>query len=286
MRHVSTFYARQAFTRCKTLINDIIFIDFFRNAVIGGLVLAVILSVLSLIIYIKKWSFINIGISHAAFGGLAIGYLLGISPSLTGGIFAVLVGLVIGYLSKTNRLHEDISIGILLSFSMAFGVILISFSNNYNSDLFMFLFGNILTITVEDIVFLTIFSVFAVVFLYLNFEKILYCCFDEELAKVSGINTAFLYYSLISIVAVATVLSIKLVGSVLSSAMMILPAATAATLHWHYKKIVLFSVLISVMVVLTGIIVSFEFNLPSGSTIVVIYSMVFFILAAVKRIKG
>lgn len=268
------------------MIGDIILIDFFRNAVIGGLILAVVLSVLSLIIFVKKWTFINIGISHAAFGGLAIGYLLGISPSLTGGIFAVLVGLLIGYLSKTNKLHEDISIGILLSFSMAFGVILISFSNNYNSDLFMFLFGNILTITVEDIIFLTVFSVFTLIFLYINFDRILYCCFDEELATVSGVSTSFLYYSLISIIAIATVLSIKLVGSVLSSAMMILPAATASTLHWHHKKIILLSVLISITVVLAGIIVSFQFNLPSGSTIVVIYSVIFFLLSIFRRLKG
>lgn len=268
------------------MINDIILIDFFRNAVIGGVILAIVLSVLSLIIFVKKWTFINIGISHAAFGGLAIGYLLGISPSLTGGIFAVLVGLIIGYLSKTNKLHEDISIGILLSFSMAFGVILISFSNNYNSDLFMFLFGNILTITMEDIFFLTVFSIFTLGFLYKNFNKVLYCCFDEELAKVSGINTTILYYSLISIVAIGTVLSIKLVGSVLSSAMMILPAATASTLHWHYKKIMIFSILLSITVVLAGILVSFEFNLPSGSTIVVIYSILFFTLAVFKKLKG
>lgn len=268
------------------MIGDIILIDFFRNAVIGGLILAVVLSVLSLIIFVKKWTFINIGISHAAFGGLAIGYLLDISPSLTGGIFAVLVGLLIGYLSKTNKLHEDISIGILLSFSMAFGVILISFSNNYNSDLFMFLFGNILTITVEDIIFLTVFSVFTLIFLYINFDRILYCCFDEELATVSGVNTSFLYYSLISIIAIATVLSIKLVGSVLSSAMMILPAATASALHWYYKKIILLSVLISITVVLAGIIVSFQFNLPSGSTIVVIYSVIFFLLSIFRRLKG
>lgn len=266
-------------------MSDILFIDFFRNAVIGGVILAILLSTLSLIIFVKKWTFINIGISHAAFGGLAIGYLLGISPSLTGSIFAVLVGLIIGYLSKTNQLHEDISIGILLSFSMAFGVILISFSNNYNSDLFMFLFGNILTITSEDIIVLTIFSLLAIIFLYLNFNKILYCCFDEELASVSGLNTNLLYYMLICIIAIATVLSIKLVGSVLSSAMMILPAATASALHWHYRKIVLLSVLISVVVVLAGIVVSFEFNLPSGSTIVVIYSTLFFMTMFLKRLK-
>lgn len=267
------------------MIIDILTVDFFRNAIIGGLILSILLSLLSIFIYIKKWSFINIGISHAAFGGLAIGYLLGISPSLSGGIFAVLVGLIIGYLSRTNKLHEDISIGILLSFSMALGVILISFSNNYNSDLFTFLFGNILTITQEDILILTLFSIFTSIFLFIFFDKILYCCFDEELAKASGINTNLLYYTLISIIAIGTVLSIKLVGSILSSAMMILPAATASQIHWHYRKIIIFSIVISVLTVLSGIVFSFEFNLPSGSSIVIIYSIIFFIFTFVRRFK-
>lgn len=266
------------------MILDIFTVDFLRNALVGGVILAIVLSVLSLFIYMKSWSFINIGISHAAFGGLAIGYLAGISPSLSGSIFAVIVGLIIGYLSRTNKLHEDLSIGILLSFSMALGVVLISFSNNYNPDLFTFLFGNILTITTEDIVLLGIFTLFTLVFLYVFFDKILYCCFDDELAKVSGINSESLYYSLLSIVAIATVLSIKLVGSILSSAMMILPAATASQIFWHYRKILISSVLISILTVVMGIVISFEFNLPSGSTIVIVYSLIFFILAITKRI--
>ncbi|MCX7760606.1 MAG: metal ABC transporter permease [Hydrogenothermaceae bacterium] len=264
-------------------ILELLTTDFILNAVIGGLILAILLSVLSLFIYVKKWSFINVGISHAAFGGLAIGYIAGISPSITGSIFAVIVGILIGFLSKRGKFHEDISIGILLSFSMALGVILISFSNNYNSDLFSFLFGNILTITREDITTLGIFTVIAFAFLYVYFKKLLYCCFDEEVAKVSGVKTDFLYYSLIVLMAIATVLSIKLVGSILASAMMILPAATSSQIFWHYRSIVVFSIIISIFTVVTGIFISFEFNLPSGSTIVMVYSVIFFVITAVKR---
>ncbi|MEJ5172820.1 MAG: metal ABC transporter permease [Hydrogenothermaceae bacterium] len=264
-------------------ILELLTTDFILNAVIGGLILAILLSVLSLFIYVKKWSFINVGISHAAFGGLAIGYIAGISPSITGSIFAVIVGILIGFLSKRGKFHEDISIGILLSFSMALGVILISFSNNYNSDLFNFLFGNILTITREDIITLGIFTVIAFGFLYIYFQKLLYCCFDEEVAKVSGVKTDFLYYSLIVLMAIATVLSIKLVGSILASAMMILPAATSSQIFWHYRSIVVFSIIISIFAVITGIFISFEFNLPSGSTIVMVYSVIFFVITTVKR---
>ncbi|MGC9119872.1 MAG: metal ABC transporter permease [Sulfurihydrogenibium sp.] len=265
-------------------LSDFFTIPFLVNALVGGVLIAILLSVLSLFVFVKKWSFINIGISHAAFGGLAIGFFLGVNPTITGSLFAILVGVLIGYISKKGQVHEDISIGILLSFSMALGVVVMSFSNNYNSDLFAFLFGNILTITQQDIIMILVFSVISLSFLLYNLERIMYCCFDEELAYISKVNTKFFYYSLITLIAIATVLSIKLVGSVLSSAMIILPAAVSSQLFWKYKSIILASIFISVVVVFTGIVVSFQYNLPSGSTIVIIYSLIFFIVILVKRL--
>ncbi len=265
-------------------IMEVLSIPFVQYALIGGILVGILLSFLSLFIYVNKWSFINIGISHAAFGGLAIGFYFGMNPSLTGSIFAILVGILIGFISKKGKLHEDITIGILLSFSMAFGVILISLSNNYNSDLFAFLFGNILTITKDDIVFISIFTVFTLIFLFKTLDKLLYISFNEEIAYVDGIKTNIYYYSLIAVIAVATVLSIKLVGSILSSAMMILPAAISSQIFWHYKKILAFSIISSVFIIILGIIISFQFNLPSGATIVLVYSIVFFIIILLKRV--
>jgi len=223
-------------------------IPFIRNAVIGGVILAVLLSVLSLFINLKNWSFITVGISHAAFGGLAIGFFMGLSPSIVGTVFAVVIGMLIAYISKHGKVHEDVSIGILFSISMALGVIFITLTPNYNTDLFTF------------------------------------CCFDEEVAYTSGVNTIFLYYSIILIVAVATVLSVKLVGVILASAMMILPVALTGQIFWHYRSLIAFSILISVLMVLIGIYVSYQFNLPSGATIVFIYSLLFTVVVGIKSL--
>jgi len=265
---------------------ELIHMPFIQNALIGGMILAVLLSVLSLFVYLKNWSFINVGISHATFGGLAIGFYLGISPILSGALFAVAVGLLIGYISRKGNLHEDISIGILFSMSMAFGVIVITLSPNYNTDLFTFLFGNILTISRTDIVLLSVFSLFALGFIGLFFNKIMYCCYNEEVAYVSGINTPFYYYSLITIIAVATVLSVKLVGVILASAMMILPAAMANQIFWHYKKMLVFSVFFSTLMVVAGIFISFQYDLPSGATIVLLYSALFSLSVLIKKLTG
>lgn len=264
-------------------IFEVLSTSFVQYALIGGILVGVLLSFLSLFIFVNKWSFINVGISHAAFGGLAIGFYFGINPSFTGSIFAIVVGLLIGFISKRGKLHEDITIGILLSFSMAFGVVLISLSNNYNSDLFAFLFGNILTITKDDLIFISIFTAFALTFLFKNLEKLIYISFNEELAYVDGIKTNLYYYSLIAIIAIATVLSIKLVGSILSSAMMILPAAISSQIFWHYKKILTFSIISSILIIVLGIFISFQFNLPSGATVVLVYSIVFFTVILLKK---
>ena len=259
-------------------------IPFLRNAVLGGVILAVLLSVLSLFINLKNWSFITVGISHAAFGGLAIGFYLGISPSLVGSIFAVIIGLLIAYISRHGKVHEDISIGILFSMSMALGVIFITLTPNYNTDLFTFLFGNILTITSQDIIILVCFTVVALLFIAFSFQKIMYCCFDEDVAYTSGINTTFYYYTLILIISIATVLSVKLVGVILASAMMILPVALANQIFWHYKALIISSIIISILMVLGGIYLSYEFNLPSGATIVFLYSAIFLTVVSVKTI--
>ncbi|MDQ7056251.1 MAG: metal ABC transporter permease [Persephonella sp.] len=263
---------------------DMLSIPFIQNAIIGGVILAVLLSILSIFINLKNWSFINVGISHATFGGLAVGFYLGLSPTLFGMIFAVITGVLIGYISRKGNIHEDISIGILFSLSMAFGVIVITLSPNYNTDLFTFLFGNILTISREDILMLIAFGIVVTGFIYFNFEKIMFCCYSEEVAYVSGINTTFYYYSLIIIIAIATVLSVKLVGIILSSAMMIVPAAFASQFFWHYRGILLFSVISSVVMVLWGIYISFIFDLPSGATIVFIYAAAFVTVVTLKKV--
>ncbi|NPA53444.1 MAG: metal ABC transporter permease [Aquificae bacterium] len=264
---------------------DILQIPFIQNAIVGGLLIAVLLSVLSLFINIKNWSFINVGISHATFGGLALGVYLGISPIYLGILFAVSTGLLIGYISKKGDIHEDISIGILFSISMALGVIFLTLTPNYTSDLFSFLFGNILTITREDIYLLAGFSLFTYSFLAIFFRKILFCCYNEEVAYTAGINTDFYYYSLITIIAIATVLAVKLVGVILASAMIILPAATASQIFWHYKKIIISSIILSILVVLVGIFVSYQYDLPSGATTVFIYGILFFFALFVKKLK-
>ena len=255
---------------------DILYNPLILNSLIGGVILAILLSVISLFVYLKNWSFINVGISHATFGGLALGVFLGITPTITALIFAIFIGLLIGCISRKGSINEDTSIGILFSVSMALGVSLLTKSPNYTNDLFSFLFGNILTITTTDIYMVIIFSIITISFIWINFNKLMFCCYNEEVAYVSGVNTTFYYYSLITIVAITTVLAVKLVGVILASAMMILPAAFSKQIFWHYKKIIILSIISSIIFVILGIYLAYILDTPPGTTIVFVYSLAFF----------
>jgi len=257
--------------------------SFVKNAFIGGILLAILLSVVSLFIYLRNWSFITVGISHATFGGLAIGLYLGISPVYTAIVFAVLIGFLIGYISRKGSIHEDTSIGILFSVSMALGVIILTSVSNYTNDLFVFLFGNILTISQEDLYILTAFLIFSLAFIKIFFQKIMFCCYNEEVAYVSGINTTFYYYMLIFIISVSIVLAVKLVGVILTSAMLILPTATAKQFAKHYRAILVIAIILSIIVVILGILASYKYDIPSGATIVLIYGLIFFSIIGIKK---
>ena len=130
-----------------------------------------------------------------------------------------------------------------------------------------------------------IFSLLTISFIWINFNKIMFCCYNEEVAYVSGINTTFYYYSLITIVAITTVLAVKLVGVILASAMMILPAAFSKQIFWHYKKIIILSILSSIVFVILGIYISYLLDSPPGATIVFVYSLAFFLVFGINKVK-
>ncbi|MBI3592951.1 MAG: metal ABC transporter permease, partial [Nitrospirae bacterium] len=131
-------------------IADILSYGFMQRALLTGAVLAIFSGIISVFIVLRRVSFLGSGISHAAFGGVAIGFLLGINPLLTALIYSIMVAFGIEQISTRGRLNEDTAIGIFFSSSMALGIVLIGLSESYNVDLFGYLFGSILAITHED----------------------------------------------------------------------------------------------------------------------------------------
>lgn len=251
---------------------------FGQRALIGGLVIASTCSFISFFVIVRRLAFVGMGISHAAFGGVAIGIATGVNPILTAGGFCALVAGGIGWFSRKGKLHEDTVIGILFASSMAMGVVLVRLAHAYNLDLMSYLFGSILAMSWTDIVILLAFSAAGAAFLALFFKELLFFVFDEETATASGVPVRLVYYGLLITMALTIVVSIKLVGIILVSALLVIPGAVGMQLSRNYRGVLLVSIASGLASVAAGLFLSFRFDVASGATIVLVL-FGFFLLA-------
>lgn len=268
------------------MLAEMLSFPFFQRALVGGLLVAVMLSVLSFFVVLRRISFIGVGISHSALGGVALGLALGLDTTLTTTVFCASVALLIGFISRRGHVREDAAIGITFSGTMALGVTLIALSGSYLSSLFSYLFGSILSISTTDIYIIAIYCVSIVILISAFFRQLLHASFNEEVARVTGIRVGLLHYLLLILVSLATVASIKLVGIVLVSALLVLPAATANLIGRTYGKVLAFSIISGTVALVVGLVISYRLDLPSGATIVLCSCCIFFICLAVSSVPG
>ncbi len=261
-------------------------LGFMQRALLAGILIACLCALFSVFVVLKRLSFIGVGISHSAFGGVALGYLLDLDATFTAILFCATVALLIGFINRQGRLHEDTAIGIFFALTMALGIIFIGLSGRYNVDLFGYLFGNILAIAPRDL--LLILGIAPVVFaLVLSlFKELLFLSFDEEVAQVSGVAVAPVYYFFLLAMAVTIVIAIKLIGIVLVSALLVLPAATARQFTDSYRMLVLYSVAVGVVSTVLGLFLSYQLNLASGATIVLLAGLLFFLSLFWARLRS
>lgn len=251
--------------------------DFMQRALMAGILVSLLCSFIAFFVILRRLAFIGVGISHSAFGGVAMGVVMGINPIFMAAIFSILVAWLIGVVSKKGQVHEDAAIGIFFSAAMALGVALISLSHSYNIDLFGYLFGNILSVSAEDLWTVGILGAITLLTLILFFKELLFISFDEEVARVSGLPVEFLNYLLLILMALTIVVSIKVVGLVLASALLVIPAATGYQLARNYRLMLAISLLCGVSSSIMGLWLSYRYDLASGATIVLCSTLFFFL---------
>lgn len=265
---------------------EILDYSFFRLALLTAVFAGVLFGVLSFFIYSRKMAFLGVGISHAAFGGVALGVFFSLNPFVSALIFCVLTAIIIGKVSKSANISVNTSVGIFFSLSMALGAFFISMKKGYSFDLSGYLFGNILAVSEKDLLLVILADITIIPFVLFFLRKIIYLSFDEESAFISGVKTAFLDYSLLVILAVVIVLTIKMIGIILVSALVILPGSFAVLVSRNYKSVIAVSVLFSVATMTAGLFLSYLADTPPGATITIFASFVYFLaLGAVKLIK-
>ncbi|MEW6082019.1 MAG: metal ABC transporter permease [Bacillota bacterium] len=256
--------------------------SFMQRAFLAAILLGGLCSLVGFFVVLRRLSFVTVGLSHAAFGGVALGILLGVSPVLSGGVFTTLVALATGTVSSRTRISEDTVIGVFFSSSMALGVVLLGLAGGYQADIFGYLFGNILAIGREDLWTLGVAGLAVTGFILYFFKELLALCFDEEMARAQGLPVTPLYLGLLVSVAVTVIVSVRLVGVILASALLVIPAATGLALSCNYRMVLVLALASALGSGLTGLVLSYWYDLASGATIVICATLVFLLASGIR----
>lgn len=257
--------------------------EFFRNALIGIAIISVASAIIGTYIFSRRLVAIAGGLTHACFGGLGLGYFLGVNPLMTASLFAVGSSVGVEWLSSRHQVREDSAIAVVWSIGMAIGVLFVFLTPGYVPELNSFLFGNILTITQADIASFAIYTAILIVFFALFFKKIVACAFDRDFAKVIGLPAKAITLFMTVMVAIGIVLTIKLVGVMLLMSMLSLPQMIAETRYNRVKPLMIASAVVSVVCCLGGLAASCYVNVPCSALIVILMA-VFFILAKISAV--
>lgn len=244
--------------------------DFMRNALAAGVLASIACGIVGVYVVVKRIVSISGGISHTAFGGVGLGYLLGINPVIGALFFTVASALGMGALSRRTRLPEDTAIGIFWAVGMALGVVFVGLSPGYAPGLFSYLFGNILTVPSSDLLLMLILDVVIIAVVLLLYKEFLAVSFDEEFGTVVGIPTESLYLVLLCLVALTVVVLIRVVGVILVIALLTIPAAAARQFTYNLRLMMVLSVLFGIVFAVIGLWLSYVSDLASGATIVLV----------------
>lgn len=244
--------------------------QFMQKAFMAALLVSVACGIVGTYVVIKRIVSLSGAISHAAFGGVGLGYFLGVNPVLAAIPFSILSALSMGVVKQKVKVSEDTAIGILWSVGMALGIIFINLTPGYAPDLFSYLFGSILTVSVTDLLIMLILDLIIIAIVFLFQREFLAISFDEEFSKVVGIPAEFIYMLLLALVALSVVVLIKVVGVILVIALLTIPAAISKQYTAKMGKLMFLSIIVGMVLTSVGLILSYVFNMSSGATIVLV----------------
>ncbi len=256
--------------------------QFFQNALIAAIITSALAAMIGTYIVSRKVVFIAGGITHASFGGIGVAYFFGLNPFLGAIIFAVASSLGIEWITTRGKIREDSAIAILWSLGMALGIIFIFLTPGYTPNLMSFLFGSILSVGMTDIIILAITLIFTASFFIIFFRPIVYTAFDPEFARTKKIPVTLMRNIMAILVAIAIVLSIRVMGIILVLSIFTIPQNTAFLFSGNFSAIIKGSILFGITGSVIGLITASFFDIPGSAAIIFILTLQFLIAKGVK----
>jgi zinc transport system permease protein len=242
--------------------------DFIVKGLLGAIFASITAGLAGSYVVSKRMVFLSGGITHASFGGIGIGYFMGINPVVGAAVFGIMAALGVEYLSVKQKIREDSAIGILWAFGMAIGIIFIYLTPGYTPNLMSYLFGSILTVTNADLIALGTMSLILILYFSIFYRTILYISFDEVFARTYSSYVNLVKYFTTSLIALTIVLNIRMAGVVLVISLLTIPPNIAMLFTKIYFKIVVLSILAGFIGTATGYVISYFAGIPVGATII------------------
>ena len=240
--------------------------DFMRNAFMAGVVVSVLCPIIGLFIVLRRNSMIGDTLSHSSFAGVAIGLVFGVNPIISAFLFTTICAVIIEFLRGYYKKYAELVMSIVLTLSLGIAIILIS-TGKANANVNSYLFGSILTVSKSDLLIIATAGIICLLILRVIYNKLIYITFDEEGAKTAGINVKFINYLFTILVGATISLSIRIMGILVISSIIVVPVATSMQLKKNFNKTLTLSVLFGLIDILLGLFLSYHFDSAPGGTI-------------------
>jgi len=264
---------------------DFLGYGFMQNALLAGLLASIVCGIVGTLVVVRRIVSLSGSVSHSAFGGIGLGYYLGINPIHGALVFSIGSALGIGAVSKYAKEREDTVIGMFWAAGMAIGILFIGLTPGYAPDLFGYLFGSIISVPTSDLILISLLDIFVISIVALLYKEMMAVAFDEEYSAVAGLPVKFLYYLTLILVAITIVALIRIVGIILAIALLTMPAAIAGKFTHNMKKMMALSVVLSVLFITTGLWMSFVLDIESGATIILVAAAAYTIVTVARALK-
>lgn len=260
-------------------IAEIFQYKFLAHAALACLLCGIACGIIGTYVVCRRLVFLSGGITHASFGGIGMAYYFGANPLLGALIFSILSAWGIETFTSRKQIREDSAIGLIWSLGMAIGIIFIYLTPGYAPNLMSFLFGNILSVTSTDIVWMAIVDAVILLIFATMYRPILYVAFDREYARSQNFPTRIISYLMATLVAITIVISIRVVGIVLLISLLTIPAVIGNLISKSFSRILVYGSVIAALSAFAGLYISYKTNIPSGASTIFVLTLT---LIAVK----
>ena len=267
-------------------LREVLSYEFMRNALLAGVIVSAACGVIGTLVVLNRIVFISGGIAHAAYGGVGIAYFLGLNPMWGAVGFSLLSSLAMGYVNRKEKARADTIIGVMWALGMALGIIFVSLSPGYKADLMSYLFGSILAVSAGDLRLMLVIAVVVLAFVLVFYRLLLAISFDEVFSTVRNVPVDWLSMVMIVLIGLTVVITMRVVGLILVIALLTIPPAIANLFVREMRSIMVLSTGLSLLFTISGLLISYALNLPSGAVIILVASLGYAAAAAFRQLRA